>query len=115
MARPNKYDPIVLAEQLDVYIDSTDDPQLAEFCLPRNMPCRDTINELSKNCKELSDSLKRMYSKQEVYLSRCGNGELHSTMCIFRLKQPVHGYTDKQQIDQNISGALEINVNVVEE
>lgn len=33
----------------------------------------------------------------------------------FVLINNYDGWTDKQQIDQNVSGALEINVNVVEE
>jgi hypothetical protein len=111
----NKYDPLELTEQLYKYIDETDDPQLAEFCLPRTMPVESTIYRLAETCSELSEAIKRLVKKQEIYLSRCGNGNMHPTICVFRLKQPQHGYTDKQQIDANVSGTLEINVNITEE
>lgn len=106
MGREKKYDPELLAQQMSDYIDTTDDPQIAEFCLPKDMPCRDTINELSKNNQNLSDMVKRLIQKQEVYLTRCGNGNLHSSMAIFRLKQTVHGYRDKTEQDVNLSGGL---------
>lgn len=114
--RPNKYDPLVLAEQLNEYIDSCDDPLLQEFCLMPDSPSRETLNVLSKNCKDLSDAIRRCMDKQELSIIRKAmSGDANATFAIFRLKQPQHGWTDKQQIDSNINGALEINVNVVEE
>lgn len=115
MVRPIKYNAEVLAEQLNAYIDSCDDPLLQEFCMPKDAPSRDTLHRLSKDSQLLSDAIKRCMDKQELTIIRKAmSGDANSTFAIFRLKQPQHGWTDKQQIDQNVSGALEINVNVVE-
>lgn len=114
--RPNKYDPLEIAKKLDDYIDSNKNPIIAKFCIEPGNPCKDTVYELAKTCEELSYSIKRAVDKQEAYVEEGAmNGTVNPTFAIFKLKQPQHGWTDKQQIDSNISGALEINVNVVED
>ncbi len=63
---------------------------------------------------EFSELRKKAIEKQEAYLaSGATKNELNATMSVFRLKQPQHGYTDKQEIDQtNYNHEIpQINVN----
>ena len=106
MARPIKYDVDLLIEQLHEYIDGADDPQLSEFCLGQDKPCREYLWQIAKNSEELSYVIKKLHSKQELYLSRCGNGTLNPSMAIFRLKQPIHGYVDKTEQEVTVNNSI---------
>lgn len=109
MARPNKYDADDLANKLEIYIEEEANPIIAGFCIRPGSPCRDTLYELAKNNKRLSDTIKKAIQKQEVfYENGAALGVVNPTFAIFKLKQPAHGWTDKQQNDVNMSGGLEI-------
>ena len=100
MARPKIYDAQDIAEKLNAYIFSSDDPLLAEFCLPVDQPCEDTIYRLAKENDELSEALKRLVKKQQVYLCRAGKqGSIPFQLAIFRLKQPQHNFRDNFTVD----------------
>lgn len=108
MARPKKYDPVELAAQLNEFIDSETDPLLQAFCLPVDRPCRDTLHRLSEGCQELSDAIKRAMAKQELHIiNKAMSGDAPPAFAIFRLKQPQHGWTDKQQIDQTVNAVID--------
>lgn len=100
MARPFKYDWDKVVKDLKQYINNTDDPQLKEFCLSDEQPSYDHINEVCKENTELNHTVKQLIQKQEVFLSRAK--DINPIMAIFRLKQPVHGYRDKQEIDHSV-------------
>lgn len=98
------YEDVIL--KLQNYIDNTADPQLKEFCLDRTMPSYDAINDESKKNKLLLQTVKELTDKQEVYLTRHG-----SIMDIFRLKQPIHGYRDKQEVEQtNVNKVIVVDM-----
>ena len=51
--------------------------------------------------EEFSELRSKAIEKQENYLMKWAtNSELNATMSVFRLKQPQHWFTDKQEIDQ---------------
>lgn len=93
-----KYDYDVVIAKLKQYIDSTDDPQLKEFCLADDIPSHDAINDEMVKNPPLLREVKRLLAKQEVFLTRAK--DINPIMAIFRLKQKCHGFTDKQEIDQ---------------
>jgi hypothetical protein len=114
--RPKKYDPIDIAKRLDNYIKEEDNPILPGFCIQQGNPCKDTLYELAKNCTELSDSIKRAVDKQEAFYEKgAANGEVNPTFAIFKLKQPQHGWTDKQQIDTNVNAVVNDVTNLTPE
>jgi len=50
---------------------------------------------------EFSELRRQAIEKQENYLMKWAtSNDLNATMSVFRLKQPQHGFTDKQEIDQ---------------
>lgn len=67
------------------------DPVAAQYFLTR-----DNLNDW----KEFSTLQKYCIEKQEAYLLQAGGtGRYNPTMAIFRLKQPQHGYTDRQDVN----------------
>ena len=92
-----KYDWNKITAELSDYIDTTDDPQLKEFCIPINRPCYDSINDECNKNPSLLQQVKRLIAKQEVFLTRAQG--INPVLAIFRLKQACHGYKDKQEID----------------
>lgn len=103
LSRPVVYNADDLADRLNKYIDDNSDPILPEFCSIRDNPSKDTLYRLAKENSSLSDALKRLVIKQEAYLLRCENKPI---MAIFRLKQPQHGYKDKQEIDTTVTSKV---------
>ena len=92
------------------YIKGTSDPTIVGFSASYT---KYSINkDYISDHKEFSELRKRAIEKQESYLlsSITTKSGLNPTIAIFRLKQPQHGYTDKQQIDQNISGQLDTGI-----
>lgn len=109
MNKAFKYDRDSIISALNDYIDNTDDPMLQEFCSQSSsMPCRDTIYEWAKENKFLSDTLKRLQTKQECFLARAK--DINPVMAIFRLKQPQHGYTDKQEVKHDVNSTIVVKV-----
>jgi hypothetical protein len=86
-------------EALRLYIEREPDPTIVGFCawdsVARSyMVTRDNI----KDWPEFSPLQKIAIEKQEAYLSKGAiTGQLNATFAIFRLKQPQHGWTDKQE------------------
>lgn len=108
MARPIKYQPDDIIDALSRYIDNTDDPLIVEFCVNYGIS-KDRLYDIATDNQAISDAIKRAHDKDEVYLLRHADDQKTSTFSIFRLKQPVHGYTDKQDI--KVSG----NVSIVDD
>lgn len=104
MARPQKWNPAEIADKLIDYIDKTDDPLIKEFCLLNDIPSS-TFYQVASDNMRLLETIKKCTDKQEIYLLRTATRSPNPTFSIFRLKQPVHGYTDKQdvKIDANIT------------
>ena len=101
-----KYDLQTIADKLETYIQSTDNPSVAEFCSDFSNPVKDTLYNYAKEYKPISDSLKRINAIQEARTIRMlESGELNPIYGIFKLKQPAYGWTDKQQVES-------INLNI---
>lgn len=106
--RPQMYTPLQIEEivqDLSDYIDRSPDPTIVGFTSSYK---KYSVNkDYISDHEEFSELRKKAIEKQESYLLYGVTvNRLNATMGIFRLKQPQHGYTDKQQIDQNISGEL---------
>ena len=98
MARPLKFDVNDIIASFDKYITDTEQPLVKEFCLQYGI-AHDTLHEYADSSKELSSMIKKAIDKQEVAIIRLASqNKLNPGFCIFRLKQPVFGYTDKQEI-----------------
>lgn len=88
-------------EAMQLYIARTPDPTVVGFCAWDKVAdsydvTRDDIN----NWPEFYTLIKKSVQKQEAYLVQAGGtGKFNPTMAIFRLKQPVHGYTDRQDLN----------------
>lgn len=107
--RPRK---LTIAQQAEIfrafeqYIDCTADPTLVDFVASdetakKYRVSRDNVNDLP----EFTTLKKRAIDKQEAYLLRAGgNGTYNSTLAIFRLKQPQHGYHDRHESDITSGG-----------
>jgi hypothetical protein len=67
MARPCKYDFDKVIADLKQYTKVNDDPQLIEFCLDESQPSYDYINEMSHKIPELSQAIKDLFHKQQVF------------------------------------------------
>lgn len=108
--RPIKYTAKVIADwakKLDEYTDSTDIPQIAEFCYTRNIR-KQRIYEFIEQSERFSDSYKKLYEKGEFQLVKMGLLNLtNSTMTIFCLKQKPYMYTDRQEVTHNQDERLE--------
>jgi hypothetical protein len=103
VGRPNKYNPDEICDKLNKYINSTVDPVLSEFLIDESNPGNTRFWELVKGHEGLADAIKRLQMKQEVYLVRCGYGDLPPAMAVFRLKQPQHGYTDRSEVKHDVN------------
>jgi hypothetical protein len=102
MARPVKFNVDDIIQAVNSYIDSTDQPFIQEFCLNYDISDEQLMRYRNSNDK-LSGAIKKLLAKQELYLIREGAAnKINPTMAIFRLKQPVFGYTDRQ--DVKVSG-----------
>lgn len=106
--RPPKFSQaeiVEIAQDLQDYIEANADPTIVGFTATYT---KHRINkDYISDHEEFSELRKRAIEKQEQYLLYGATlNKLNATVAIFRLKQPQHGYTDKQQLDQNISGEL---------
>lgn len=99
--RPQMYTPTQIQEIVNdfiEYIDNTEDPTIVGFtsAYRKYSVNKDYISDHN----EFSELRKRAIEKQEAYLLRNGtSNKANPTMAIFRLKQPQHGFSDKQQQD----------------
>lgn len=104
--RPPIYSADKIADDLLKYLENTDDPMVEEFCLIKGNPTRDTIYRLEKENDRLSDTIKKVHAKQQIRTVKLVEaGAMNPTWAIFKMKQRVYGWTDKQEIEQ-------LNVNV---
>ena len=72
------------------------------------IPVESLFRQMESSADGLSnqEAKKRLLRKQELFLIKEGAANrINPTMAIFRLKQPVFGYTDKQdiKIDANVT------------
>lgn len=88
------------------YIQNEDDPTIVGFvaydpAANEYDVTRDNINDWP----EFSTLIKKATTKQEAYLLKnASKNRINPTFAIFRLKQPVHGYSDKTQTDLTTNG-----------
>ena len=102
MARPRTYNAEDITKALNKYIDETEDPLIQEFVLNYGISI-DQLYDIAKrdeeDSKELSLTIKKAIQKQEVFLVRnVSTRKVSEAFGIFRLKQPQHGWTDKQEV-----------------
>lgn len=100
MARPTKLTPAERAEVLkafEAYIARTPDSTIVGFCAWDKVALKYFVTEDNlQDWQEFSNLKKRAVKQQEAYLIEAGTrNKINTTMAIFRLKQPQHGYTDK--------------------
>lgn len=99
--RPQMYTPEEIEEirsDFEQYIHGKDDPTIVGFTssYEKYSVNKDYISDHD----EFSELRKRAIEKQEAYLLEgVTKNKLNATMGIFRLKQPQHGFTDRQQQD----------------
>lgn len=106
VGRPPKLTPDEKTEVLDafsLYIEQTPDPTIVGFVSQDEAPLKYWVTDDDiDNWDEFYALRKRAVKKQEAYLIQAGGtGKYHPTMAIFRLKQPTHGYTDRQDVNQS--------------
>lgn len=106
MAHPGGRPPKLTEEQraeifeaLVQYIQTTDDPTVSGFVSYNELALQYNVtHDNIYDWQEFSVLRKRAIRKQEAFLlTQGGSGKYNPTIAIFRLKQPQHGYTDKQE------------------
>jgi len=100
---------------LEKYIDSNEDPTIVGFTssykkVKTNKGKEFHINkDYINNHDEFCELRRRAIEKQEAYLvGGSTQNKLNPTVSIFRLKQPQHGYRDKQEVEQHNTGEMKI-------
>jgi hypothetical protein len=107
--RPPKVTPEQKQEVLkafELYLDREPDPTAVGFCAydPIGKKYRITKDDIN-GWEEFSELRKAAISKQEAYLLYgVTQNKLNPSVSIFRLKQPQHGYTDRQNLDHTTNG-----------
>lgn len=87
MARPKTGKYNNLMQDIIEYTDKTEYPILKELCYQKNYNY-DYVMQMQRENEELSQSIKRLLYKKEVYLERNGLlGNIQQTMAVFTLKQ----------------------------
>lgn len=112
VGRPQIYTPLQIVEIVQDfidYIDRTPDPTIVNFTSTYK---KYSINkDYISDHEEFSELRKRAIEKQESFLLYgATQNKLNASVAIFRLKQPQHGYKDKTEVDQNISGSLDTGI-----
>lgn len=90
----------LIYQAFETYIYDTADPTVADFVTSVDI-CKDNrlLPHYIYNNQEFSELIKIGIAKQEAYLLKNGgNSTYNPTLAIFRLKQPQHGYRDRQEI-----------------
>lgn len=87
-----------IVDDLTIYIEENEDPTIVGFTSSYN---KYSVNKnYIGDHNEFSELRKRAIEKQEAFMLKgATNNKLNPTVCIFRLKQPQHGFTDKTQSD----------------
>lgn len=99
--RPQMYTPEQIQEIVDdltQYIEDNDDPTIVGFTSDYR---KYSVNkDYISDHDEFSELRKRAIEKQEAFLLKNATlNKANPTVAIFRLKQPQHGFTDRQQQD----------------
>lgn len=110
MARPRKYTQKFKRELLNEfreYVKNNDFPSVAGFASIKMIPKTNFYDwGDEKGFEEFSTLIKICNDKQEAWAFQAGvSGRIKATFPIFVLKN--HGYTDRQDINQNVSGKIE--------
>lgn len=109
--RPQHFTPEQIQEIYDdllKYIEEEEDPTIVWFTSEYPAIYSESLwreSYINKNFiwdhEEFSELRKKAIEKQESYIVKwVTKNQLNATMWVFRLKQPQHWYTDKQEIDQ---------------
>lgn len=107
--RPRKLTALEQAEvydELNAYITANEDPTIVSFVSDNNVAIQYNVTRDNiEDWQEFSTLIKRATTKQESYLIKnAGSNKYNPTFAIFRLKQPVHGWTDRIQQDLTTNG-----------
>lgn len=109
MARPRKLtqeqvDEVVVA--FEKYVDIYPDPTIVGFTASDKVALKYRVNKDNiTDWAEFSELRRRAIEKQEHYLLYgATRGQLNASVSIFRLKQPQHGFSDRQEIDHTTKG-----------
>jgi polyribonucleotide nucleotidyltransferase len=96
-----------IVDDLTTYIEEREDPTIVGFTSSYR---KYSVNkDYISDHREFSELRKRAIEKQEAYLlDGVTKNKLNATMGIFRLKQPQHGFTDKQQQDVRVENVTPI-------
>lgn len=97
---------VELLQAFEDYIDRTPDSTVVGFCAWDETARKYRINDSNLyDWEEFAGLIKYAIKKQEAYLLEgATRNKLNATMAIFRLKQPQHGYTDRQDHDLTTAG-----------
>jgi hypothetical protein len=96
--KPAKYDPEDIYIKLTEYISQNEDPLVQEFCVNYGISTT-RFYEIASTHDGIKDSIKKAMDKQEAYIVRnAAAKKISEAFSIFRLKQPQHGWTDKQEL-----------------
>ncbi len=111
MARPSKLLPpqrVKVFKAFEEYIADNNDPTIVKFCaLDKTAIQHKVTKDNIHDWKEFSELRRRAIDKQEAYLLEgAPRNRLNASVAIFRLKQPQHGYTDRQEIQHSGDGGL---------
>jgi len=96
-----------IVEDFKKYIEEEEDPTIVWFTCSYppiyskllGRECYINKNYIGDH-EEFSELRKLAIEKQEDYLVKwVTKNQLNATMWVFRLKQPQHGYTDRQQVE----------------
>ena len=99
VGRPKIYDVKDIIEKLNTYIDETEEPMVIEFTLNYRIG-KTQFYELAKNNEELSNSIKRLTQKEEMFLLKNAERQkINPVFAMFRLKQPAFGYKDNTEVE----------------
>lgn len=104
-----------IADDFKKYIEEEEDPTIVWFTCsypPIFSKYLKRETRINKNYigdhEEFSELRRAAIEKQEAYLIKwVTKNQLNATMWVFRLKQPQHWYTDKQQVE-NINTNIEL-------
>ena len=101
-------------EALEQYILDTSDPTMPKFVSTNEVALQYNVTRHNLNDWPIFSTLiKRAVDKQESFLlEQGGSGKYNPTIAIFRLKQPQHGYTDKQERENThkiVTPIMELN------
>lgn len=106
--KQDKYNIADMVKVIDDYTDEVKFPILKECCLENNWEY-DYVMKLQRNYDELRQSIKRLLDKKEVILEKMMlSGKANVTACIFTLKQPAHGWSDKHEIQLDNDATVNI-------